>query len=102
MDLYDSAMKQATPGEPPSFAYQMIRIAFPKSYWENVTLGKRYIDKKSHEKLLESIEKNVTINQKYPLSLIWGFKEPHDERMKGSFDYKLGQDRVRAFISKLL
>lgn len=98
LDLYDEAIRNSTPSKAPSFAYQLIKIAFPKAYYERVTLGKKVMGAKEVESYL-NIDENCE-KTKYPLSFIWGFEKPYSARMEGTPDYKLGQQRLRAFISE--
>ncbi|XP_053201779.1 uncharacterized protein LOC128386730 [Panonychus citri] len=99
LDSYEFASKRATLGKPGSFAYAFIKFCFPETYFRGVTLGKKNLDKKELDSLNFSKEK-ATIS-KFPLSFIWGFKEPFEQRFRGHFDFSLGQKRVKSFIDHL-
>uniref|UniRef100_T1L6N4 Uncharacterized protein n=1 Tax=Tetranychus urticae TaxID=32264 RepID=T1L6N4_TETUR len=96
LDLYEAAVKHAKANNPASFAYSLVKFSFPKSYIQDVVLGKKFYERSEFDEMLKSKEDE---NRKYPLSFIWGFKDPFNERMEGNFDYKLGNERIRAFIN---
>ena len=50
------------------------------------------------EELVKAKKSNPAI--KYPLTYIWGFKDPYNERLVGKFNFQLGQQRVESFIRK--
>lgn len=99
LDLYEAAIKQAKSSNPESFAYALVKFSFPRSYIDDVVLGKKIYDKKDFDEF-ERAHKLSCI-AKYPLSFIWSFPDPYGSRMQGSFDVKIGHERLRAFFSKL-
>lgn len=80
---------------PYSFGYQIIHIAFPQSFFKNVTLGKKFYDESEIEKYKEQYKEST---EKIPLVFVLGFNDPLNEPFKGNFDYIRGQTRIRALI----
>uniref|UniRef100_T1KTA1 Uncharacterized protein n=1 Tax=Tetranychus urticae TaxID=32264 RepID=T1KTA1_TETUR len=99
LDRYESAIRRSKPGNPCSYAYQIIKFSFPESYYKNITLGKRNYDERELENIIKSKEDGK--NVKLPLVYLWGFKDPYAERMIGSFEFRRGQERIRAFLNHL-
>ncbi|XP_053203054.1 uncharacterized protein LOC128387805 [Panonychus citri] len=100
LDKYAKAMKFAKPKNPKSLAYQLVKLTFPKIYYENVSLGKKYY---SHEEL-NSFKSSFMDDKncgKFPLAFVLGFKNPLLNPFDGDFDPKLGQKRVEIFLDHI-
>uniref|UniRef100_T1KTD8 Uncharacterized protein n=1 Tax=Tetranychus urticae TaxID=32264 RepID=T1KTD8_TETUR len=97
LDLYETALKFSKPGNPYSLAYQLVKSAFPKSYYENITLGKKHY---THEELNSFKNKKLTdfFEEKIPLAFALGFQDPMEKPYCGEFNPNLGQKRVNAFF----
>lgn len=78
-------------------AYSLVKYSFPKQYIEDVVLGKKFYDKKDIDDFIKERERSC--KTKFPLAFIWGFKDPYNARLEGECDYKLGNERIRAFFS---
>uniref|UniRef100_T1KU52 Uncharacterized protein n=1 Tax=Tetranychus urticae TaxID=32264 RepID=T1KU52_TETUR len=99
LDLYETATKQAKPNNPSSMAYSLVKYSFPKQYIEDVVLGKKFYDKKDIDDFIKERERSC--KTKFPLAFIWGFKDPYNARLEGECDYKLGNERIRAFFNHI-
>jgi hypothetical protein len=92
LDLYKKAVDNARIRTPGSFAYQLVKTAFPKHYCTGVTLGRK--DLKLAE--IEELRKQ----RKLPLVYVWGFTNPYEKPFDGEWSMSLGEKRIRAFIGK--
>lgn len=100
LDLYETAVKHAKLNNPSSMAYALVKYSFPKEYTEDVVLGKKFYDKKDIDEIMKETERKTKI--KYPLAFIWGFLKPYEARLEGECDHKLGNERIKAFFSRLI
>uniref|UniRef100_T1KYK3 Uncharacterized protein n=1 Tax=Tetranychus urticae TaxID=32264 RepID=T1KYK3_TETUR len=97
LDAYEKAINQAKPNNACSIAYQLVRFAFPESYVNRVTLGKKnythaelasydgYLDRGGNE-------------EKIPLAYVFSFPDPFNEPNIGEFDPILGKKRLSCFF----
>uniref|UniRef100_T1KE65 Uncharacterized protein n=1 Tax=Tetranychus urticae TaxID=32264 RepID=T1KE65_TETUR len=102
LNLYEKALKFAKIRDPNSIAYQLTRIAFPKSYYNNTTLGKKFYTAEELKAFHERFNQDSTIqNEKIPLSFVFGFQDPFNKPFQGKFDYKLGIARLDGFFDHI-
>lgn len=98
INKYKSAVCQAKGNNPCSLAYQLTKTAFPTSYINHITLGRKNYTEDEVEYFRKVISQGKENRISIPLAVAWGFSEPYDKPLVGDFDFIRGQDRVQAFI----
>ncbi|XP_053204681.1 uncharacterized protein LOC128397784 [Panonychus citri] len=95
LDKYKNALRLAKPNAP-AIGYQIIKTAFPESYYKNVTLGKKsYKNEQLHSyKFVTNGGENST---SVPLAFVFAFADPFSKPYEGEIDPELGQSRINSF-----
>lgn len=98
LDKYKNALRLAKPNAP-AIGYQIIKTAFPESYYKNVTLGKKsYKNEQLHSyKFVTNGGENST---SVPLAFVFAFADPFSKPYEGEIDPELGQSRINSFQGK--
>uniref|UniRef100_T1KWQ7 Uncharacterized protein n=1 Tax=Tetranychus urticae TaxID=32264 RepID=T1KWQ7_TETUR len=97
LDGYEKAIKLARTGNACSFAYQLVKLAFPPSYVEKAVLGKKFY---THEELAK-FNAESTREEKLPLAFVFGFNNQITEPFNGEFDPNLGEERLQALYDHI-
>lgn len=91
-------MKLSKSGDANNTAYELAKIAFPKSYTERTTLGKRFYTEDELRQFINQIN-SCEKSEKIPLVFVFGFNDPFHAPYIGEFDPKLGRERIEALFS---
>lgn len=86
IDAVEQALRRAEQKDPESIISHLVRIAFPRQYYENVQLG-----------VTRRKTRNIR-NDKYCLSVVLGYPDPLNRPFVGDCNKDLGEKRITALI----